>query len=181
MQQVCDADAVMSLYRNGETVAGIALSLACSTRQVSDVICRHGMSRQPMQAPVRVNAREARELDRRDGWRPREGAPHPRGRTDTYDRDRVVVVADGDMYTLIHELWIYAGDCWTLHARNRVVERLSEPEMIDVRGSLLALACEREEARRHSGLRIRTPLRQHDADDVDAQRHRAALLAARNA
>lgn len=54
-------------------------------------------------------------LDRAEGWRPREGAPHPPGRTDTYPRYRVEAEASERGLSLQAVRWsygIYHKDGW---------------------------------------------------------------------
>lgn len=61
----------------------------------------------------RAYRRALSQLDRLEGWRPREGAPHPAGRDDTHDRYRVQAEADEQSITLRIVRWIFQEGEWT--------------------------------------------------------------------
>lgn len=90
------------------------------------------------------SAIEALDAAAAEGWRPREGARMPAGRTDTHDRYRVEATATPAHITLTTVQWRYVKDEWRrcnhYSGRHQYRERSTEPDVVRV------VVCDDDEA-----------------------------------
>jgi hypothetical protein len=76
---------------------------------ISDLAVAWRISRRLRRAHRRFRA-HCRRLDRQQGWRPREGAPHPAGRTDLHDRYVLDSRATATDISVALMRWSYCDD-----------------------------------------------------------------------
>jgi hypothetical protein len=84
--------------------AGVTTALsACTATFLADV------PQPPQNVVVRSRTRVARRLERKTGWKPRQGVRHPKGRNDTHNRFLIEAVSNADHISLALREWYYAG------------------------------------------------------------------------
>lgn len=89
---------------------GVALGSA-GLREISDPNASSKVSRK---IGKNIRTRLTRKYEKKHGWLPRQGAPHPKGRTDTYERLLPKVSLTEKGFKVYLEQWHYGQNRWFL-------------------------------------------------------------------